>query len=133
MINARIIHLLSDTHMGLGHHGLSKLARKMIGRDPSELKEGELLMFVNRKRDKLKILGFKGLVVGYLKMPAGQPLMMDAIQFIPKTFNPASGIDYNAAVKRALEIRLARTQKIPVSPLDLKRAKDRATMTARTN
>ena len=128
-MSTNIVLLIDNVHMGLGHDGLTKLAKK-FKRDPMSLGQGELLMFLNRKRDKLKIMGHRGLVLGYLKMPGGNRIMLDAIQYIPKAFGARGEIDYDSALKKALETRLLKASR-PTSPLEAFRAKERSGLTAR--
>jgi hypothetical protein len=91
--------------MGMGHDALSHVALKE-GIDPFKLPDGQILMFLNRKRDKLKILGKQGIVVGYLKMPQGEKIAPHAIQYIPQCFGSSGAIDYSAALKKALLTKL---------------------------
>lgn len=77
-------------------------------------------MFLNRKRDKLKIMGAGGKVLGYLRMPSGQRIMLDAIQFIPRTFG-ATGFNYDEALQQALGARLSAASRAR-SPLQAYRA-----------
>lgn len=89
--------------MGLGHKGLSDLA-KASKVNPDKLGDKDLLMFLNKAGDKLKILGAQGKVLGYLKMPSNRPIMREALSYIPLTFG-ADGFDYESACKMALEKR----------------------------
>lgn len=104
MKNAKIFKLFLDIHMGLGHDGLSAIAKKAKVK-LEELETGDLLMFINRKGDKLKVLGAQGKVVGYLRTPGGRLIMKDALQYLPHTFG-ASGFDYDAACTLVLNRRL---------------------------
>lgn len=71
-----------------------------------KLSEGELVLCLNKHGDKMKVIGCKGLVLGYLKMPDKQRIMFEALQFLPQTFG-ATGFSYDAACKKALESRFA--------------------------
>lgn len=106
MTPTKIVLLIDNVHMGLGHDGLTAVARK-FKKNPEALQDGELLMFLNRRRDKLKIMGSAGRVIGYLKMPKGNKIMLEAIQYIPQAFG-ASGINYDYALRSALQSRLVR-------------------------
>lgn len=101
---ARIFRLFLDTHMGLGHTGLCELAQK-AKINVNSLAEDDLLMFLNKHGDKMKLLGAQGRVIGYLKLPDRRPIMKEALQYIPKTFG-SSGFDYDAACLKALQKRL---------------------------
>lgn len=111
-----------NVNMGKGHQSLALFARQK-GKDPKRLGEDELLLFINRKNDKMKVMGHGGLVIGYLRLESGK-IDMEALQYIPTTFG-ANGLDYPAALRQALEQRLARraTQE---GPLNIYRAQVRA-------
>lgn len=110
MSKPRIFKLFLNVHMGLGHDGLSKIALK--GKIKlQELNESDLIMFLNTKGDKLKVLGAQGKVVGYLRNPDKRPIMREALQYIPHTFG-ASGFDYDAACAAALQQRLGFVEKL---------------------
>jgi hypothetical protein len=133
MSHPKIILLIDNVNMGLGHPGLTALARK-FKKDPATLKDGELLMFLNRKRDKLKMMGHQGIVLGYLRMPKGRQIMLEAIQYLPKAFGAQGEINYDRALHTVLSDRLAKKH-LPksVSPLQAYRAMERSGLTARTS
>jgi hypothetical protein len=99
-----IIRLFLDTHMGLSHPGLIEIA-KNAKVNVDKLNDGDLLMFINRKLNKVKVLGAKGKVIGYLRTPDNRPIMLDALQYLPHTFGGASW-DYTEACKLALQKKL---------------------------
>lgn len=103
-MSARIRKLFLDVHMGLSHQGLTLLAQES-GVKLEAMGTDDLLMFMNRLGDKMKLLGAQGRVVGYLKMPGKQRIMKEALRYIPATFG-AQGFDYDAACRRALQERL---------------------------
>jgi hypothetical protein len=117
MANSRIITVIDNVHMGLSHDGLCKLATK-LRKDPKTLEPGELILFLNRGRDKLKTLGAGGIVIGYLKMPNKRKIMLDAIQFLPQTFG-AKGFDYDGALSMAIDKALQNKIKDKESPFKL--------------
>jgi len=100
MTKPRICKLFFDVNMALGHDGLAELAKK-AGVKLDLLDTGDLLMFLNRKGTRLKVLGAQGKVVGYLRMPDNRPIMREALQFIPQTFG-SEGFDYTHACRIAL-------------------------------
>ncbi len=106
-MSVRTIHLFTDVHMGMSHHALAELARRDAKIDPQTLPQGQILMFLNKRKDKLKILGAQGKVVGYLKMPDGERIDMQAVQYIPHAMGAQGEINYPAALRRTLEERLA--------------------------
>lgn len=90
--------------MGLGHDGLRRLAIKgSVNLDA--LASDDLLMFLNKRGDKLKVVGAQGRVLAYLKMPGGQRIMREALQYIPATFGHSS-FDYSSACSKVLHERL---------------------------
>lgn len=117
----RICKVVMNVHMGMGHHGLSELLREQHSLDVTTLSDGDLVMFINTAGDKLKLIGGQGKVLGYLRMPRGQKLMFEAIQFIPRTFGSA-GLNYDQAVRMALTERLGRPQPSNSGPLNTARA-----------
>lgn len=104
MSRPRIFKLFLDVNMNLSHRGLAEMAVKARC-NPETLSEEDLLMFINKAGDKLKILGGGSKVIGYLNLK-GRRIMMDAIQYIPQTFG-STGFDYDQAVRTALTKRLA--------------------------
>lgn len=104
MNRPRILKVFLDVNMGKGHDALMELARKNKIKT-QDLNDQDMLMFLNRKGDKMKVLGSQGNVVGYLKMPKSRLIMTEALQYIPHTFG-ASGFDYEAACGMALKKRL---------------------------
>lgn len=105
MAKARIIKLFLDVNMGLSHDGLTYMAKKEGKVKLEELAEGDLLMFLNKHGDKMKLLGAQGKVIGYLKLPNKRRIMKEALQYIPETFG-ATGFDYEKACEKALFQRL---------------------------
>lgn len=102
----RIVTVLQGVHMGLGHHALAELIRVKLHKKVSDLTFGQVILCLNKKGDKLKAIGAQGMVLGYVKTPTGQKLMLDAVQWLPKTFG-AAGFNYDAAVKKVLVERFA--------------------------
>jgi hypothetical protein len=124
---ARVLTLIDNVPMGNGHHGLAEIARKVAKIKVEELGSGEVIMFLNRAKDKLKIVGSRGVVLGYLKMPKGQRIMLEAIQYIPQTFGSSGALNYDKALEKALVQRLQRERgKIHLNPLQVVRAMERA-------
>lgn len=132
MNKTKILQVIENVHMGLGHQGLALLCKTKFKLDLNKLEDGTLVMFINRDKNKLKIIGHQGIVLGYLRMPHERKIMMEAIQYLPQTFG-ATGWNYDEALKKALESRLVqKTSSTKVGPLQLYRAMERAGLTART-
>jgi len=92
-----LIRYFPETHMGLGHQGLTELA-KTRGIDPGKLNSGEYVIFTNKKKTAVKIYA-PGQVIAYKKYPKGIDLRI--IQEIPRSF--AGGkLNFDAALKSAL-------------------------------
>jgi hypothetical protein len=98
----------------LGHEGLMHLCKHKFSLDLAKLDDRDLVVFLNRGKDKLKIVGRQGIVLGYVRLPKGR-LMLDAIQYIPETFG-GKGFNYDAALKKALAERLLRGRSVGKSP-----------------
>lgn len=96
----RIVRFFPDTNLQGGHIGLSKLAKEN-GVDVNKLKLGEYLIFVNRKKDKLKMFASASLIA-YLKMPPGGRIDPRTIAILPRYFNGTS-IQYDEALKEVLD------------------------------
>jgi hypothetical protein len=100
-VSARIVRCIDNVNMGLGHPGLSELARK-FKLYPEKLAPQECIVFLNRAKDKLKVMGSEGRVIAYLRMPRGQRMRLESIQYIPQIFAATGKIDYDAACKESL-------------------------------
>lgn len=121
-----IIHrIVEGVHMGLGHVGLAKVLRKQLQINVDNLAQGELVLCLNRQGDKMKVIGHRGLVLGYLRMPGGQRIMKEALQYIPQTFG-SGGFNYDAAVRKRLEKRFESYPAPRVSPLKAAQAERNA-------
>lgn len=107
----KLIHVFFDTDMRCRHDGLLARAKKERGFNRSDLGPGDMLAFINTKRDRIMVLA--GLdeddtygVLGYYRSPHGRIDEL-AIQYIPDAF--AGGqINYNQALRKALTQRLAK-------------------------
>ncbi len=98
----RIVRYFPDTDMRGQHLALASVALKeKIYVD--QLGAGEFLVFVNRRRDKLKMYT-GGNVVAYLKMPNGHKVDPMVIRNLPKHFSGA-GINYDAAMKETMQVQ----------------------------
>lgn len=125
-MSAKIVTLIDNVGMGNGHIRLAEIAKRVAKIDVEELGPGQIVMFLNRAKDKLKIMGHRGVVTGYLRMPKGQRIMMEAIQYLPQTFGSGE-INYDSALREALRTRLQRGRnQTRVSPMQAVRAMERA-------
>lgn len=99
--------IVQPVHMGLGHDGLSALLRKVAKVDVKQLGASDLIMCLNNRGDKMKVIGGHGLVIGYLRLPQGQRIMKEALKYIPETFGSV-GFDYDKAAKAHLDDYLSK-------------------------
>lgn len=96
----KIVRYFPDSDLRGQHKALALQASK--GKvNVDSLGAGEFLVFVNRKRDKLKMYT-GGNVVAYLKMKDGHKLNPSVIRNLPKHFSGA-GINYDAAMKETMQ------------------------------
>jgi hypothetical protein len=125
MAKPNIIRVIDGVHMGLGHDGLRKLLRKQASIDLDDVQGQDLVFCINTAGDKLKVIGCKGLVLAYLKMPGGKRIMRDALRFIPNTFG-SRGFDYDAACEQAITNRFPTLSRAKQGPLEVARAAKQA-------
>lgn len=95
-------YVLTDVFMGMGHHGLTELIEKHARKNTQfkrAMEEGGLVLFINKARTRVKLFGFGGAVLGYLKVPAGRKLSLETIDLIPRTFG--GSLSYGRAVRNA--------------------------------
>lgn len=102
MSQPKIIAAFDCVHMGMAHQGLVNILRKNKIKD---LGHGDLVLFLNRGRDKLKVLSGSGIVLAYVKLPDGRRLPIDAIQYIPQAFSKGGGIDIEGAIAKSVSAR----------------------------
>lgn len=103
----RIVAAFDGVNMGKSHQGLAELA-KLWHVKVDELNDGELILFLNTRRDKLKVLGSQGQVLAYVKLQDGRRLPLEAIQYIPKTFAAKGKLDLDAAITEHVKAALAK-------------------------
>ena len=101
----RVFLCTRPTDMRKGFDGLSGLVQECFGQDPLT---GHLFLFVNRRRDRLKILYFDrdGLAIWYKRLEAGsyqlpQAVTQDGVELQPAQLAMLlSGIDLRTARQR---------------------------------
>jgi hypothetical protein len=118
---ARVKYVINGVHMACQHAGLAALLKKETKIDIKTLSPDDIVICINSRGDKLKMFAGSGLVVGYLKMPGGQKIFKEAVQYIPQAFG-SSGLDFDKACKLALEKRLEGREG-PLNPLDVYKIK----------
>lgn len=95
-----ILQVFLNADMRNGHDGLKKLA-KAHDIDVGKLANGQFVIFVNAQKNKLKLYTAQN-IIAYLKLNHGH-LDFNAIRHIPKAFNGSGKIDYDQALKTALD------------------------------
>lgn len=98
--------MIDNTHMGMGHVGLHAFCLKNFEMDLTKLKPGEVVVFLNRTKDKMKLIGASGKCLAYLRQPRGERIDLDAIQYLPQAFG-GQGFDYDAALRKSLLAKLS--------------------------
>lgn len=103
---SRVIQCFFDVDMRCLHEGLAALARAREV-DVDRLEPGEFVLFLNAKKDRLKLYAPRH-VLGYYRARTGERINLNTIPFIPQAFGATGRIDYDAALKKALEAQFAR-------------------------
>lgn len=120
-----IIQVFWNVDMRCNHVGLGLIAKEYGEVDIREMVPGEMCVFVNVAKTKLKTItgcsqrNSMG-VMSYYQSPSGK-LDTHAIDYIPESFSAKGKIDYSQALKASLEERLGRKRTAPVKqkPSDL--------------
>lgn len=99
-IKNRVIRYFPETNLQNGHDGLKKLAKKE-GLDLTDLGPGQFVIFVNKRKNALKMFAC-GYLIAHLRLPDGERLNPETIQFIPKFFN-GTRIDYSGALREVMK------------------------------
>lgn len=81
------------------------MARKQ-GIKVQDLEPGQLVIFVNAAKNKLKVYAANN-VVAYLKLPDKERIDLRVIQKIPEAFQATGKINYDAELKKLIEKQLA--------------------------
>jgi hypothetical protein len=101
----RIVQLILDADMRCRHDGLAKVA-KDAGVDVDTLTDGQFVVYLNRKRNYLCLYGSRNLLAS-VRLKTGT-IDVDTIRFIPGIFMAKGRLDYNDALRKALELKLPR-------------------------
>lgn len=76
------------------------------GVEADALLKGEHVVFINKKRNRLKMLSSDAMLT-FLKMPDNRPIDLSVVSTLPNYFQGGT-LNYNGAVKRVLEGALIR-------------------------
>jgi transposase len=104
-VAVRVFLCTRPTDLRKGFDGLTGLVQECFGQDPLT---GHLFLFLNRRRDRIKILYFDrdGLAIWYKRLEAGSFQLPDAVTQDGVELQPAqlamllSGIDLRSARQR---------------------------------
>lgn len=105
--NQRVVRYFSEVHLGNGHRGLSRLAKKS-GINVHSLTNGEYVIFTNKSQTALKMFA-PGNVIAHLKMPGSSKLNPNVIAMIPLFFNGVE-IKYDEALKKVLRRQFPKSE-----------------------
>lgn len=113
----RIMHLFFDTDMRGRHEALAERAKQERKFNISTAKPGDLLVFINRSRDRVMVLAGTGEedgfgVLAYYRSPHGR-IDMNAIQYIPQALSGGE-LKMDRATCKALKVKLERKRKVAV-------------------
>lgn len=86
------------------HQGLIELAAKH-GVMIKNLKPGEAIVYINAKKDRLKVLSWNR-VLSYVNFTGDRKLDLDALSEIPKAISPDGTMDYKKALRVTLQKKL---------------------------
>jgi len=100
-----ITHCFLEADLRGQHASLANAAKKGAKVDVSKLKSGQHLLFINRKRDKMKMFSANN-IVSYMKLPSGT-IDLGAIKHFGSCFDKDLEMTYSQALrKRLLEGRI---------------------------
>lgn len=108
---SRILRCFLHADLRSGHVGLTKTAAKE-GVDVTKLAPGEFVVFINGRKDRLKVYTASN-VVAYLITAQGQRVDLNTIREIPRAFQATGKIDYDATLKETLEKSLSAKGELP--------------------
>lgn len=95
------VSVLLNVSMVGGHDALVRVAKSQ-GMNLEKLDTGCAVVFINRKREKMKVYSYNG-VLSYMRSPEGRPFDLMAIDEFPKAFDANGRMDYPAALKLRIE------------------------------
>ena len=106
----KLVHIIWDADLRGRQPGLAAQMKTVAKLKPTDLDPGELVVFVNRKRDKIAVLAGVSEeeslgVMGYYCSPSGRVDTM-ALQYIPQSFGANGRMDMNEATRKAILERL---------------------------
>lgn len=97
----KLVGFVNNTNLINGHDGLAKIANQQLGINVKSLGRGEMIAFLNKKGDKVKLYA-GGDVIAYLRHD--RKIDPRVIQHLPRHFN-GQAIRYDNAVRDMLKTR----------------------------
>lgn len=105
----KLIGVFLNVDLRCNHSGLADIAKKK-NVAVEDLKKGQILVFMNSSKDKMKLF-FANNFIGYYKSKNGK-IDLSIIRYLPNTvFNINGEIDIETGVEKALSIHLAKRLK----------------------
>ena len=101
MSKGQVLQCFLNVNLGAQHDGLTKLA-KQHGLNTKDLQKGDYVVFVNSARDRVKVYAANN-TIAYYRAPSRGSIDLRVIQMIPQAFNGAHKLDYDVALKAAIE------------------------------
>lgn len=101
--SGRVMQVFFNVNMAKQHGGLREIMAEN-GIDPDEIAPTQYVVFVNHRRDKVKLYAAKG-VLAYVRLD-GRELTMEALTEIPKAFRGSPNINANQTLLTAIETGL---------------------------
>lgn len=103
----RLLHIFYDTNMNCRQDGLKKVAKKEAGLTMDDLKQGDMLCFINRAKNRIATLtkvpeGASYGVMGYYRSPGDRRISLRALGFISESFNASGDLNMDKATRLAL-------------------------------
>lgn len=104
----KIVRVFLNVDMRNGHDGLASVARDYdISVDT--LSAGEYLVFINSRRNKMKVYAVNN-VVAYMKTDKSV-IDLNAVRYVPEAFTAEGELNYSKALARSVEESLQRSNK----------------------
>lgn len=103
----RITRVFLNVDIRNGHIGLAQLAKEHRI-DVNKLDNGEIVVFINTKRNKMKVYA-SNQVLAYVSRDTR--ISLDAVKFIPLAFGARGRFDYDEALRLSVNEALAKGQR----------------------
>lgn len=94
----KIVYYFPNSDLRCSHDGLTIVAKRE-GKDPKTLNPGEFMVFVNTRKNMLKIFAARNVIAHYRQNGA---IDLRILQHLPEVFN-GGGFNYSAALRKVLE------------------------------